>query len=126
MAEEDEAPADPLQLLRSGGALTVAPQAGRCVISEDQLDMLAAGGSDSSLQFSLALLGGAVGFSQNFFVVAQALHRGAPIEGLQAIFAAVFVACAVGAWMKFSEHRKVQTRVSTLVDRIRSGPKVNI
>src|ERR1700680_3642389 len=65
------------------------------LVREDQLDNLAAGGSDLSLEIALAAAGGAIGFLQNFLTTLTAVFNNKSGDRVNDLLAAVFLGLTV-------------------------------
>lgn len=96
------------------------------MINESQLTTLAEGGSDKSLELALFAAGAAVGLLPSFGSTVALLRTGVVPSPLNLGLAVVFLCLAVSALLTWFYHRNNRSRITKVVDKVRSGQKLQV
>jgi hypothetical protein len=106
--------------------ITVPPPDDFYIVREQQIEDLATGGKDRSLEAALTAVGVSVGFAQNLWSSASSVVHGTTVDGWSSIAAAICICSIVLAVTKFTQYRKNNISVTSLKDRIKAGQKARI
>jgi hypothetical protein len=95
-------------------------------VSEENLQLLAQGGRDNSLDVCLFLAGVGLGFSQNAYSFYSAWSEGKMPATWDFVIGVISLVCLVGAFFKFLEYWKNSKNVADILEKIRKGKKYAI